>query len=409
MSGRYFESILSLEDVDFKAKRVFIRDDFNVPLDASGKVADDFRIRAALPTIQYVLANGGKPIIASHLGRPKGRPVPGLSLKPVRDVLEPLLGAKVLLAPDCVGEEVRGMAAALAAGEVLLLENLRFHAEEEADDPGFSRELAALADVYVNDAFGTAHRAHASTDGVARLLRPAVAGFLLKKEIEFLGRLLGDPDRPFVAILGGAKISDKIGVLRNLLPRVDALLVGGGMANTFLKAGGFEIADSLFEAASLDAAREIAGAAESQGVPLLVPVDFIAASRVEEGAATVAIDRSGSVPKGFAIVDIGGVTISNFCREIGRARTIFWNGPPGVFEIESFARGTLAMARAVADATSAGAISVVGGGDTARAVAKAGVGDRMTHISTGGGASLEFVEGKELPGILALSRKGAVR
>jgi phosphoglycerate kinase len=343
------------------------------------------------------------------LGRPKGKPVPGLSLAPVRDALEALLGARVLLAPDCVGEEVRGMAASLAPGEVLLLENLRFHAEEEANDPGFSRELAALADVYVNDAFGTAHRAHASTDGVARLLRPAVAGFLLKKEIEFLGRLLGNPDKPFVAILGGAKISDKIGVLRNLLPRVDALLVGGGMANTFLKAEGFEIADSLFEETSLVAAREIARLAKAGGAFLLVPVDFIAASKVAEGAATVAVDRSGSVPKGFAIVDIGGVTISNFCREIGQARTIFWNGPPGVFEIDSFARGTLAMARAVADATSAGAISVVGGGDTVRAVAKAGVEDRMTHISTGGGASLEFVEGKELPGILALSRKGAVR
>jgi len=402
----YFQGVMTLKDVDFAGKRVFIRVDFNVPLTKDGRVGDDFRIRSSLPTIQYVLGKGGRPILASHLGRPKGKRAPEFSLEPARGVLEDLLRVKVRLAPDCVGDDVRKMARELPAGEVLLLENLRFHAEEEANDPDFARELASLADVYVNDAFGTAHRAHASTEGVARLLRPAVAGLLMEKEIEFLGRLLAGPDRPLVAILGGAKVSDKIGVIKNLMSKVDGLLVGGGMANTFLKAGGLEVGASLVEVPSLAVAAEILSLAASSRVELVLPVDFVAASKVAAGADTVLTDRTAAVPQGFAIVDIGPKTILKFCEKIGAARTIFWNGPVGVFEIEDFARGTFEVAAAVAAASTRGAISVIGGGDTASAVAKAGVKDKITHISTGGGASLEFVEGKELPGILALSKKG---
>jgi phosphoglycerate kinase len=292
----------------------------------------------------------------------------------------------------------------LGPGVVLLLENLRFHPEEEANDPGFCRALASLADLYVNDAFGTAHRAHASTEGVARFLRPAVAGFLMEKEIEFLGRILADPDRPFVAILGGAKISDKIGVIKNLLDKVDSLLVAGGMANTFLKAQGLDVGSSLFEEGSLGVAREVLGLAALKQVALLVPTDFVAASKVEAGAA---VEKGRRVPQGYAIVDIGAETIARFSEKIESSRTIFWNGPLGVSEIEDFATGTFEIARAVAKASERGATSVVGGGDTASAVAKAGVAAQISHISTGGGASLEFIEGEELPGILALSKKEA--
>lgn len=402
----YFQGIMTLKDADFAGKRAFIRVDFNVPLTKDGRVGDDFRIRSSVPTIQYVLGKGGRPILASHLGRPKGKRAPEFSLEPARGVLEDLLKAKVHLAPDCVGDNVRKMAQALPAGEVLLLENLRFHAGEEANDPAFARELASLADVYVNDAFGTAHRAHASTEGVARLVRPAVAGLLMEKEIEFLGKLLAGPDRPMVAILGGAKVSDKIGVIKNLMGKVDGLLVGGGMANTFLKAEGLDVGASLVEPASLAVAAEIIGMAASGRVELVLPVDFVAGSKIAAGADTVLADRTSPVPHGFAIADIGPKTILKFCEKISTARTIFWNGPVGVFEVEDFARGTLEVAGAVAAASVRGAVSVIGGGDTVSAVAKAGVKDKMTHVSTGGGASLEFVEGKELPGILALSKKG---
>jgi phosphoglycerate kinase len=398
----YFDDIMTVSDIDLTGKRVFTRVDFNVPLTKDGKVGDDFRVRAALPTIDYIIKQGGMPVLASHLGRPKGKPVPGLSMRPVRDVLEALLGAPVGLAPDCVGGATVDLTRSLKPGQVLLLENLRFHAEEEANDPGFCGQLALLADVYVNDAFGTAHRAHASTEGVARLLRPAAAGLLMSKEIRFLGKLLSRPDRPFVAILGGAKISDKIDVIRNLVGKVDGLLIGGGMANTFLRAQGLDIGNSLCEAGSLDVAREIMALASSKKVDLLLPVDFVVASRVEAGAET---ERGGLVPPGFAIVDVGEETVKSFGDKIAKARTIFWNGPLGVFEIEDFSSGTFEVARAVARASAAGAMSVIGGGDTASAVARAGVADKMTHISTGGGASLEFVEGKELPGIAALSRK----
>jgi phosphoglycerate kinase len=405
MNGsRYFENVLTLGDIDPGGKRVFTRVDFNVPLAKDGTVRDDFRVRSSLPTIKDILQRGGRPILASHLGRPKGKRAPEYSMKPVRDVLEGLLGTKVRLAADCVGTEVLEAARSLVAGEVLLLENLRFHPEEEANDPAFCRELAALADLYVNDAFGTAHRAHASTEGVPRLLRPAVAGFLMEREIQFLGKIVSRPDRPLVAILGGAKISDKIEVLKNLVAKVDCLLVGGGMANTFLKARGLDVGNSLFEPDSLTVAGEIMALAERQGVSLLLPSDFVCASRVEAGAE---IRTGTSVPQGFSIVDVGDDTMARFGQAVAGARTIFWNGPLGVFEIADFARGTFEMARAVARATEAGAISVVGGGDTASALVGAGVKDKITHVSTGGGASLEFVEGKQLPGIVALSRKEA--
>jgi phosphoglycerate kinase len=405
--ARYFENRMTLRDVDVGGKRVLVRVDFNVPL-ADGKVADDFRMRSALPTIKYVLDNGGAVVLLSHLGRPKGKRVADLSMRAVKTALEHLLGKDVILAPDCVGPEVEKLAGTLGEGDVLLLENSRFYPEEEANDPDFAGRLAALADIYVNDAFGTAHRAHASTEGVTHHLQPAVAGFLMEKELEFLGKLLANPQEPFIAILGGAKISGKIEVLKNLMDRVGALLIGGGIANTFLKASGYDIGGSLFEETSLDIAREIADLAVSKEVPFLLPDDFVVADRVEAGASTTLIEGGKGVPGGLSIVDIGEKTRRRFAEEIGRARTIFWNGPVGVFEIEDFADGTFSVARAVADATGKGAVSVIGGGDTASAVARAGVKDEVTHISTGGGASLEFVEGRELPGIAALSVRGEV-
>lgn len=403
----YFENRMTIRDVDVAGKRVLLRVDFNVPLSKDGRVEDDFRIRSSLPTIQYVLAKGGMPILISHLGRPKGKRVPELSMKPVSGVLESLLGVKIHLAPDCVGPDVAGLAQSLGPGEVLLLENLRFYTEETDNDPAFARKLAALADVYVNDAFGTAHRAHASTVGVADYLKPAVAGLLMEKEIEFLGNLLSEPERPFVAIIGGAKISGKIEVLKNLLDKVDGLLIGGGIANTFLKAGGYDIGASLCEEASLDVAQEIMGLAESRGVAFLLPEDFVVAGEVAAGACMRLMSKAQPVPKGYSIVDIGEQTLVQFVAAIEGARTTFWNGPVGVFEIDDFAGGTLEIARSVAAATEGGAVSIIGGGDTASAVAKAGVRDKITHISTGGGASLEFVEGKRLPGIAALSQKEA--
>jgi phosphoglycerate kinase len=397
---------MTVRDVDVKGKRVLVRVDLNVPLSSDGRVEDDFRIRSSLPTINYILENGGRPILISHLGRPKGKRVPEMSLKPVRDVLAELLGVTVHLAPDCIGEDVARMAASLSQGEVLLLENSRFHNEETSNDPGFAKQLAGFADVYVNDAFGTAHRAHASTEGVTHYMKPAVAGFLMEKELDFLGRLLARPEHPFIAIIGGAKISGKIEVLKNLMDKVDALLIGGGIANTFLKADGYDIGGSLFEEEALGVAREIIDLARSRNIAFLLPEDFIVAAEVAAGACPSLISKGEPVPGGYSIVDIGEKTLVRFIAEIEKARTIFWNGPVGVFEIDEFAGGTLEVARAVAAVTQGGAVSVIGGGDTASAVAKAGVRDAVTHISTGGGASLEFVEGKELPGIAALSRKG---
>jgi phosphoglycerate kinase len=402
----YFENKMTVEDVDFSGKRALVRVDFNVPIGKDGRVADDFRIRAALPTLKYIVKQGGKLILMSHLGRPKGKRVPDMSLAPVRDDLSRLLGVDVKFAPDCVGPEVEKMAASLGAGQVLLLENLRFHAEETDNAPGFAAQLARLGDVYVDDAFGTAHRAHASTEGITHLISPAVAGYLLEKEIQFLGRILVNPPKPFIAILGGAKISGKIDVIKNLMDKVDGMLIGGGMANTFLKADGVDVGKSLYEETSLDLAREIVDLALSKQVKFVLPADYVAADRVEEGARTRGLEAGEDVPEGYAIVDIGPGTVRLFGAEVMEAGTIFWNGPMGVFEIEDFSEGTVGLARAVAEATATGAVSVLGGGDTASAAKKAGVADKMTHISTGGGASLEFVEGKRLPGIAALTERG---
>lgn len=409
MTGsKYFENKMTVKDVDCSGKRVLVRVDFNVPLGKDGGVADDFRIRAALPTLEYILKQNAKLILMSHLGRPKGKRVAGLSLSPVREVLEALLKVKVKFARDCVGSEAEEAAASLAPGEVLLLENLRFHAEETDNDPEFAKQLAGLADVYVNDAFGTAHRAHASTEGITHFTSPAVAGILLEKEIEFLGGVLVEPGRPFIAILGGAKISGKIDVIKNLMDKVDGMLIGGGMANTFLKAKGVEIGSSLFEESSLGLADEIMKMAEAGQVKFLLPADYIAADKVEQGARTMSIKAGQDVPEGYALVDVGPGTVGVFGEEVKRARTVFWNGPMGVFEVEDFSQGTVGLSKAVAEATEGGTVSVLGGGDTASAARRAGVADMMTHISTGGGASLEFVEGKELPGIAALTGRGEV-
>ena len=385
----------TIRSIDVRGKRALVRVDFNVPL-KDGKVTDDTRITAALPTIKYLIDNGAKVILMSHLGRPKGGPEAKYSLAPAAARLGELLGRPIGMAPDSVGAEVETLVAALQAGDVLMLENVRFHAEEEKNEPAFAAQLARLGDVYVNDAFGSAHRAHASTEAVARLLPVAVAGFLMEAEIDYLGRALEAPERPFVAILGGAKISDKVKVIENLLGKVDRLLIGGGMANTFLKAKGCAMADSLVEDTSLDMARSLM---ESAGDKLMLPVDLVVADKFEAEAQMqhVAADQ---IPAGWRAMDISRRTVEAFAAEIARARLIVWNGPMGVFEFPRFAAGTNAVARAVADSQ---ATSIVGGGDSAAAVQQAGVADRISHISTGGGASLEFLEGRTLPGVAALN------
>jgi phosphoglycerate kinase len=387
----------TVQDIDVHGKRVLVRVDFNVPL-KEGKVADNTRIQAALPTIRYLLDRDAIVVLCSHLGRPKGKVDDRFKMDPVAERLADLVGRPVLKLDDCVGPEVESAVGQAGPGEVILLENTRFHAEETANDPEFARQLAGLAELYVNDAFGSAHRAHASAEGVAHHL-PAVAGFLMQKELEFLGRVLAEPEHPFVAILGGAKISDKIGVIENLLGRVDAFLIGGGMANTFLKAEGYDVGVSLVEDDSLELARSLL---QQAGDKLVLPVDVTVADRFHADAFSQVVS-AGSVPPGWRILDIGPRTLEVFQGHLEKARMVVWNGPMGVFEFEKFAQGTEAVARILArlpDAT-----TVIGGGDSAAAVKRTGLADKMTHVSTGGGASLEFLEGKTLPGVAALLDK----
>ena len=386
---------LSIADLEVGGKRVLLRLDLNVPLQ-DGHVTDDTRIQAALPTIRYALDRGARLLCLSHLGRPKGKRDPALSLAPVAARLGELLGRPVPLAPDCVGEEVAAAASGMRPGDILMLENCRFHAEDEQNDDAFSRALAALCDVYVNDAFGAAHRAHASTVGVTRFVPVAAAGFLLQEELRYLGQILENPRPPFVAILGGAKVSDKIPVIRNLLPLCDTLLVGGAMAYTFMKAQGLPTGKSLVEPDQVETAKELLALAQSSGKKLLLPEDHVVAEKVELGVASQTVVR---IPDGLLALDIGPQTAVRYAAEIAKARLIVWNGPQGVFEVAPFDRGTTALAQAVAASQ---ATSIVGGGESVAAVKKAGVAAKITHISTGGGASLEFLEGQTLPGVAAL-------
>ena len=393
---------LSIRDLELSGKRVFIRADFNVPL-ANGKVEDDTRIRATLPTLKLAIDRGARLVLASHLGRPKGKPEPKYSLAPVAERLKELLGKPVIFASDCVGEQPESRSKALKNGQVLLLENVRFHAEEEKNDEGFSRQLAALCDgIYVDDAFGSAHRAHASVVGITKFVRQAAAGLLMEQELEYLGKALTNPERPFLGILGGAKVSDKIEVIQNLIKIANTILIGGAMAYTFFRAKGFTTGKSLVEEDKTDLALTLLGEAVERGCRIVLPVDHILARSTEEGAQTQLSGVEGT-PADWMGLDIGPKTIELFRTEISRARTIVWNGPLGMFEKPAFARGTMAIARAVADATTNGATSIVGGGDSVAAVEQAGLADRISHISTGGGASLEFLAGRKLPGVEALT------
>jgi len=395
-------NILSIDKLELTGKRVLVRVDFNVPLDENQNITDDRRITSSLPTIKKIISSGGKAILMSHLGRPKGKSNLKYSLKPAAKRLSELLGKEVKLAPDCVGDEVKIIVNGMAGGDAILLENLRFHEEEEKNNPEFAKKLAELGDIYVNDAFGSAHRAHASTEGVTKYIQKNAAGYLMQKELDYLGTAVSNPDRPYCAILGGAKISGKIDVINNLLGKVDTLIIGGGMAFTFFKADGKEIGKSLLEEEKVGLAKELLGKIKNSKVKFLLPVDVVVADEFknESPAQTVSIDK---IPSNKMGLDIGSETIKLFKDELLKSKTIVWNGPMGVFEMDNFAKGTFAIAEALAEATKKGATTIVGGGDSAAAISKVGLDEKVSHVSTGGGASLEFLEGKELPGVAALT------
>jgi len=395
---------LTINDIDLKNKKVLVRVDFNVPLDDNLNITDDIRITSSLPTIKKIISDGGMAILMSHLGRPKGKPNPKYSLKPVALRLSQLLGKEVKLAPDCIGDQVKTMVAAMKPGDVILLENLRFHEEEEKNNPEFAKQLAELGDVYVNDAFGSAHRAHASTEGLTKFMSVSVAGYLMQKELDYLGSAIENPKRPYLAILGGAKISGKIDVIMNLFSKVDSMIIGGGMAYTFYKAEGKEIGTSLLEPEKIDVAKQVLEKAKTSKMKLIFPVDVVVAKEFNNDSPSevVSINKMPSDKMGL---DIGPESIKLFREEILKSKTIVWNGPMGVFEMDNFAKGTYAVAQALVEATGKGAITVIGGGDSAAAIAKAGLADKVSHVSTGGGASLEFLEGKILPGVAALTDK----
>ncbi len=391
---------MTIKDLDVKGKRVLVRVDFNVPVNEQGEITDDRRIRAALPTINYLCEGGGKVVLVTHFGRPKGVD-PKYKMDNIARRLQELSGKKVTKVDDCIGEEVKKVTSEMQEGEIVLLENVRFYKEETANDPAFAKQLSEVADLYVNDAFGTAHRAHASTAGVTAYLRPAAAGFLIEKELRIMGKAISEPERPLVAILGGAKVADKLGVITNLLNKVETLIIGGGMAYTFLKAKGFEIGKSLLDAEKIDFAKDMMAQAEAKGVKLLLPVDAVVTDDFKNPTMHKTV-KADQIPADLQGVDIGPETIKIFSSAIKEAKTVIWNGPMGVFEIPDFAKGTNAVAKALADSE---AITIVGGGDSAAAVEQLGYADQMTHISTGGGASLEFLEGKQLPGVAALTDK----
>lgn len=393
---------VTVSDINFRGRKVLVRVDFNVPLDKEQNITDDRRIRGALPTIKKIISDGGMVIACSHLGRPKGKSIPELSLAPIAKHLGTLLGHEVTFAEDCIGPEASNLVGKMHDGECLLLENLRFHAEETENDSDFARKLASLADIFVNDAFGTAHRAHASTEGVTHHFNQSVAGYLMSKELDYLGKALAEPKRPFAAILGGAKISGKIDVIENLMDKVDLLLIGGGMMFTFAKAMGYSIGDSLLEENKVNLARNIIEKMSDAKAKLVFPVDTLIATEISEDVETKVVDID-QIPDGYKGLDIGPATIKLFNQSLADANTVIWNGPMGVFECEPFAAGTLAMAQLMADLTENGATTIVGGGDSAAAVGQAGLDNKLSHISTGGGASLEFLEGKLLPGVEALT------
>jgi len=394
---------LTIKDVDLKGKTVLMRADFNVPI-TNGKITDDNRIVQALDTIKYILGKEAKLVLTSHLGRPGGSPDPEFSLKPVAEHLATLIDQKVHFAPDCIGQDAENVVANANRGEVVLLENVRFHAGEKKNDPEFSKQLAAHADLFVNDAFGSSHRAHSSVAGVTEFLKPSVSGFLLEKEIAYLNDSVNNPTRPFVAILGGAKVSDKIGVIENLLDKVDSIIIGGGMTYTFYKAKGLPIGDSLVEEDKIELAGELISKAREKGIDLLLPVDSVVAKEFKNDADHKTVGEDG-IEEGWMALDIGPKSVKLFSDRILNAKTIVWNGPMGVFEMENFSDGTFKVAEALAEATSKGAVTIIGGGDSASAIKEAGLEEKVSHVSTGGGASLEFLEGKELPGVAALTDK----